>query len=371
MGRVERNRRKVPCTHRCLGGQRKKNHRQFSVRFDDGMWVVHPCVTCRSKYATHMLVYILNRRRCRIFFGCDLLEWPLRPYWLWFDVFQSSGTAMWPTFLQRVGTTFDCGRTMQVMFGCSVFQSFLFEFLWCIENAETFENNSGLFWFFCSSFLTVGYSIWSEASSKVRTDDAPYLVSEDGGCSCGWFFVWVAVVVCCPCGCCLILYILLASVKSKELTRFPPVPFTVLVQVTKDSFTITLRWTAQMRAEKYEMQMQEPVTESIGTWVTVSSSIQSSQYVFVVWKWLVALSSTRCLIKRRGSLWKTYSRHHVFIFRCFVVFWTQRPPLLIFQVQSHRTFSSKFLPVSHPCVLPQKIQQSRLFNTGSRKRLGQ
>ena len=68
----------------------------------------------------------------------------------------------------------------------------------------------------------VGYSEWSLCSDKVRTDDAPYLV-------------------------------------------------------TKDPRSITLRWTAQNRAEKYEMQMQEPSFPD-NTWANVSSSILQSQY---------------------------------------------------------------------------------------------
>ena len=100
-----------------------------------------------------------------------------------------------------------------------------------------------------------------------------------------------------------------------------------LLQVTKDSFTITLRWTAQMRAEKYEMQMQEPVTESIGTWVTVSSSIRSSQYVLVgdvlscpSFPELSVFTTTTDL------LWNAYSHKHVFVFDVYL-FEIQRPTI--------------------------------------------
>lgn len=68
----------------------------------------------------------------------------------------------------------------------------------------------------------VGYSEWSEVSTKVRTDDAPYLVK-------------------------------------------------------KDARSITLRWTAQKRALHYEMQVQEPSFPD-GTWVTVNTRVPGSTY---------------------------------------------------------------------------------------------
>jgi hypothetical protein len=68
----------------------------------------------------------------------------------------------------------------------------------------------------------VGYSEWSEISTKVRTDDAPYLVK-------------------------------------------------------KDARSITLRWTAQKRALHYEMQVQEPSFPD-GTWVTVNTRVPGSTY---------------------------------------------------------------------------------------------
>ena len=251
--------------------------------------------------------------------------------WLWFDVSQSSGTAMWPTFLQRVGTTFDCGRTMQVTFDCSMFQSCP---VWIL-----------LMHWECWGFLRMilnCFSVPSFFDSGLFHLEWSILQSQNGRCTVlgkwrRWLELWLVlleVLSCCwVCEnrCLLCLWLLPQCVHFVGVTQAKnsrDVSLShLLLQVTKDSFTITLRWTAQMRAEKYEMQMQEPVTESIGTWVTVSSSIRSSQYVLVgdvlscpSFPELSVFTTTTDL------LWNAYSHKHVFVFDVYL-FEIQRPTI--------------------------------------------
>ena len=135
--------------------------------------------------------------------------------WLWFDVSQSSGTAMWPTFPQRVGTTFDCGRTMQVTFDCSMFQScpvWILLMHWeCWDFLRMILNCSSVPSFFDSGLFHLEWSI---------------LQSQNGRCTVlgkwrRWLELWLILLevlsccwVCenccllCVCDCCLNVYIL-------------------------------------------------------------------------------------------------------------------------------------------------------------------
>ena len=136
--------------------------------------------------------------------------------WLWFDVSQSPGTAMWPTFPQRVGTTFDCGRTMQVTFDCSMFQScpvWILLMHWeCWDFLRMMLNCSSVPSFFDSGLFHLEWSI---------------LQSQNGRCTVlgkwrRWLELWLVLLevlsccwVCenccllCVCDCCLNVYILL------------------------------------------------------------------------------------------------------------------------------------------------------------------